>query len=385
MHKSKLLLIIILTIAINLSLKAQDKGQVFSAGGYLSSLQSLMFEDIDDEWITDNLIHNRLNFRVYAGPKITLGLELRNRIFTGDMLKTYPDYASMVDSDRGWMDLSWNNINRNSLIFNTAIDRLWLDFTGNNFQLRIGRQRINWGQTFVWNPNDVFNAYSYFDFDYVERPGSDALRLQLYPSFSSTLELAAKLDNEEKLTAAGLYRLNAGGFDIQFLAGYVSGTDWVLGTGWSGALGSTSFRGEFSWFQPDENFSDTSGTGLLTLGFDRSFSGNGSIQLQAMYCNNPKEFNDFDSFYSGNLSARDLAFSEFSLFVSISTPVTPLFNAGGSFIYYPGLDGYFAGPSIDASLAENMDLSFLWQHFKADLLNEEMKINLVFLRYKYSF
>ena len=237
----------------------------------------------------------------------------------------------------------------------------------------------------MWNPNDVFNAYSYFDFDYVERPGSDAIRLQVYPTFSSTIELVAKIDNEEKLTAAGLYRFNTGGYDVQFLAGYVSGADWVLGTGWSGALGNISFRGEFSWFQPNENFSDTTGTGLFTIGLDRSFLGNGSVQLQAMYCNKPKDLSDFDSFYSGNLSARDLAFSEFSLFASMSIPITPLFNVGGSFIYYPGLDGFFAGPSLEASLAENIDLSLLWQHFNAELINEDLRINLVFLRFKYSF
>ena len=52
-----------------------------------------------------------------------------------------------------------------------------------------GRQRINWGQTFVWNVNDVFNAYSYFDFDYKERPGRmlfvfNSIRIILLPSNS---------------------------------------------------------------------------------------------------------------------------------------------------------------------------------------------------------
>ena len=112
------------------------------------------------------------------------------------------------------VDMSWNIFDKQSFLFNTTIDRLWLDLHYNKFQVTIGRQRINWGQTFVWNPNDIFNAYSFFDFDYVERPGSDAVRLQYFPSSSSAAELAVKVDDENDITAAGLYRFNRWGYDI---------------------------------------------------------------------------------------------------------------------------------------------------------------------------
>ena len=55
--------------------------------------------------------------------------------------------------------------------------------------LRIGRQRINWGVNLAWNPNDLFNAYSLIDFDYQERPGSDAIRFQYYMGDLSVLNL----------------------------------------------------------------------------------------------------------------------------------------------------------------------------------------------------
>lgn len=32
----------------------------------------------------------------------------------------------------------------------------------------------------AWNPNDWFNTYNYFDFDYEERPGTDAIRVRVY-------------------------------------------------------------------------------------------------------------------------------------------------------------------------------------------------------------
>jgi len=363
----------------------QEKSSSVTTGGYISSMQSALFEDPKGDWIVDNLLHNRLKFRIYAGSKFTFGMGMKNRLFSGDMVRMDPGYADNIGNDPGVADLSWNVIDENSILLNSTIDRLWIDYSSGIVQLRIGRQRINWGQTFVWNPNDIFNAYSYFDFDYAERPGSDAIRLQIYPSYSSTIELAVKIDSEDDLTAAGLVRVNKWGYDFQFLAGYVNSEDIVIGTGWSGAFGSTSFRGEVSWFQPYDNFGDTTGTGMFTLSLDRSFSNNALAQVQAMYCNNPLAFEDFESFYSGNLSAKDLAFSEFSLFGSLSFPIAPLFNFGISAIWYPELNGYFAGPTLDWSLAENVDFSFIWQHFDSNQDSDRQKINLGFLRFKYSF
>ncbi len=176
----------------------------------------------------------------------------------------------MTGMDPGFVDMSWNLMNENSFFLNTTVDRLWLDFNFEKFQARIGRQRINWGQTFVWNPNDIFNAYSFFDVDYIERPGSDAIRLQYYPSSSSAIELAAKMDSDNDVTVAGLGRFNKWGYDIQLLAGYSNSSDIVAGAGWSGSIGSLSFRGEGSWFHPLESFSDTSGTTIITAGIDKS-------------------------------------------------------------------------------------------------------------------
>ncbi len=372
-------------IAFSSELRSQDGMSPVTLSGYVSNMQSWIFEKPDENWINDNLIHNRLNFRLYAGKNLSFGLEMRNRVFTGDMLRQSPGYADHIGTDQGMIDMSWNIINENSVLFNVTADRAWLDLSYNKFQITVGRQRINWGQTFVWNPNDIFNVYSYFDFDYVERPGSDAVRIQMFPSYSSAIELAAKYDSDDNLTVAALTRFTLGGYDVQLLGGYVNSEDMMLGTGWSGSLGSTSFRGEISWFQPSANFADSSGTGLFTLGLDRSFSNNSMIQAQAMYCNSPVQFENFDSFYSGNLSAKDLAFSKFSLFSSVTYPVTPLVNLSLSAIWYAGIDGFFAGPSADISLSENIDFSFLWQHFTADMSDQRMTMNLAFLRVKMSF
>ena len=358
---------------------------MLTLNGYLTTMQSVMFDSLSGQFVNDNLLHNRLNFKGYVNNNITFAAELRNRLFTGDMLRMDPSYALTTATDNGLVDLSWNILNERSFFLNTTIDRVWVDLNYGKFQARIGRQRINWGQTLVWNPNDIFNAYSFFDFDYIERPGSDAVRVQYYPNFSSAIEIAVKADYKNDITTAALYRFNKFGYDIQFLAGYVNSEDLVIGTGWSGALGSTSFRGEASWFQPSQNFSDTTGTGLFTIGFDKSFKNNSMAQLQVMYCNKPLDLTGFNSLYSGNITTKDLAFSEFSAFGQFSYPVTPLLNISISAMWFPDLKGYFAGPTIDYSVAENIDFSVFWQHFSGKMNEERTKINLGFLRIKFSF
>ena len=363
---------------------SQEENPV-SLGGYVTTMQSSMFEKLSEPFMNENLLHNRLNLKAYISDGITFTGEMRNRFFTGDFVKMGPYYSDIIGYDRGFADMSWNILSENSFLLNSTIDRLNVDFTFNKFQITAGRQRINWGQTFVWNPNDIFNAYSFFDFDYVERPGSDAVRLQYFTSSSSAAEIAVKVDNNRDITAAGLYRFSLWDYDIQFLAGFVNGQDIVLGTGWSGAIGGLSFRGEVSWFDQYEDFPGDENTILATTGFEKIFKNNSMAQVQVMYCNNPLGLNDFNSFYSGNLSSKDLAFSVFSAFGQFTWAATPLINLTASAMWLPDLDGWFAGPSFDYSLAENLDFSLIWQHFDALMGGEKSKINLAFLRLKYSF
>jgi len=376
---------IVLFFLIYCNINSQDNEKRFTLNGYVSTMQSVIFDSLSGPFVIDNLIHNRLNFKAYVNSNITFATELRNRLFIGDMVRSGPTYSDMIATDEGFIDMSWNLMNESSFFLNTTIDRLWVDFNYDKFQARVGRQRINWGQTLVWNPNDIFNAYSFFEFDYIERPGSDAIRLQYFPGYSSAIEIAIKADYEDRVTAAALYRFNKWGYDFQFLSGYFNSEDFIAGAGWSGAFGSVSFRGEMSWFQPIEHFTDSTGTGIFTIGFDKVFKNNSMLQFQFMYCNNPADYDNFLSFYSGSLSTKELAFSKFTPFGLYSYPMTPLLTISVSGMLFPDLEGYFAGSSLDFSLAENVDFSLYWQHFSSEVNNLKNRMNLGFLRIKYSF
>jgi hypothetical protein len=366
------------------TLFSQEKPGRITLNGYVSTMTSSVFDSLSGPFMNDNLIHNRLNLKGYFSDNITMALELRNRLFIGDMVRSGFAYSDLVSADQGFADLSWNLLDRQSFFLNTTIDRLWLDLNFNKIQTRIGRQRINWGQALVWNPNDIFNAYSYFDFDYTERPGSDAIRIQYYPQPSSVFEIAVKGDYNNNITAAALYRFNKWGYDIQFLGGVYNSDELVLGTGWSGAFGATSFRGEASWFSSLKN-GDKTNTGMVTMGVDRSFGNNSMAQVQVLLSSKSAGLGNFGSLYTTNMTVKDLAFSKFSAFGSYSYPITPLFNLSASSMWFPDLKGYFSGLSADYSLTDNADFTLLWQHFKGKAGAGPMRINILFLRYKMSF
>jgi hypothetical protein len=385
MIPGKKIFIILAAAALSIVCLPQEKKAAITLNGYLTTMQTVIFDSLSGPFLNENLLHNRLNFKGYINNNITLAVEFRNRLFTGDLVRFGSSYTGLIGLDEGVVDMSWNVVEKQSFLLNTTVDRLWLDLHYNKIQVTAGRQRINWGQTFVWNPNDIFNTYSFFDFDYVERPGSDALRLQFFPSSSSAAELAAKVDNDNDVTAAGLFRFNRWDYDFQFLAGLVNSEDVVIGAGWTGSIGKMSFRGEGSWFDQYEDFPGNKSTILITTGLDRVFKDNSIAQVQVMYCNNPIELGDFNSFYSGSLSAKNLAFSRFSAFGEFTWAVTPLLNLTISSMWFPDLKGYFAGPSLDYSLAESLDFSLVWQHFDAIMSGDRTKINLGFIRLKYSF
>jgi hypothetical protein len=380
----KLFLFLAALVFLSPSICSQEKIPI-TLNGYITTLQSATYDSISGPFIFENIIHNRLNFKAYAGDKFTFAAEFRNRLFTGDRIDDDGSYAESIGFDPGLIDMSWNIASKQSFILNTTLDRLWIDYHSETIQVTVGRQRINWGQTMIWNPNDIFNTYSFFDFDYIERPGSDAVRIQYFTSYSSAAELVLKADSEKDITIAGLYRFNKWGYDLQFIAGYVNSEDVVMGTGWSGSIWSIAFRGEASLFFPWEDFPVKNGTLVATTGFEKVFADNSMAQLQVMYCNNPVPVTDFGSFYMGTLSAKELAFSRFTAFGQFSWAVTPLVRIGLSGMWFPDLKGYYTGPTFDYSLSENINFSIIWQQFRGRSDSKKLRLNIGFLRLKYSF
>ena len=114
-----------------------------------------------DSLITDNLIHNRIRSKVYLSNKITTVIEMRNRIFYGEATRLNSSLGKQLEKDNGQVDLSFVCLDRKPLVIHSILDSEHiLDTVKTNWELTVGRQRINWGVNLAFNPNDLFNAYS---------------------------------------------------------------------------------------------------------------------------------------------------------------------------------------------------------------------------------
>jgi hypothetical protein len=357
-------------------------------------MPSVLFTDIKKDWLTDNLFHNRLNFTWSPFQSLSTEIDLRNRIVYGERIKTIPGYKYQFNYDGGAIDATQNILSSKSAIFNSSLDRAYIKYTIGKFDITAGRQRVNWGQTFVWNPNDIFNAYSFFDFDYSEKQGSDAFRIQYYPSAVSVIETAVKLDSAGKITAGALWKFNKWNYDFQIIGGMVNEQDYVAGLGWSGNIKSISMRGEASYFHPKNHFEDTTGVVVTSVAVDYTFSNQAFLQVEFLYNMLPKSSQNFNitQFTNLALSSKALSFNEFNIFAQFSYPVTPLLKTSIAAIYYPKINGFFAGPSFDYSIRDDIDISFIIQGFSGEFntipgSNTKQRLGLVmsFLRLRWNF
>jgi len=379
-----------LLVFMPLYLFAQDSVKVskVTVNGYVKDMQSFIFKDFQSAWTSSNLIHNRLNFKWFISPSFTASLEFTNRFLYGNMLSRFPEYKSTFNYDNGIVSLSTNWFKGKDYLFNTSADRLWLQYSSNSLQITAGRQRINWGQNLVWNPNDIFNTYSYFDFDYEDKPGSDAVRMQYYLTPTSVIELATKINKQKKTTLAALYRFNKWKYDIQFIVGMVNQSDFMIGTGWSGQLGKGGFTGEASYFRPLSHFMDSKSIFLASAGYNYTFKSSLLLQVEALYNGNKNSTNIFsiDQLTSSNLSAKNLFLPDLSLFCSASYPITPLVNCSLAGIGNPQSKLYFIIPTLTISLSNNLELSFISQilrYTEKDIFRQDL--NFVYVRLKQSF
>lgn len=384
----KTFLFLILSLVISVGY-AQDKWMV---KGYLKGMTAM--QTIDDGGMAiENTLHNRFDINWYINDNFTITAGLRNRIIAGNNVSLIPDYSDYVSRDVGYFDMTWLWADNNSWIGLSQLDRLMIDYTTGNLQITVGRQRINWGQTFVWNPNDLFNTYSYFDFDYEEKPGSDAVRLQYYIGESSKLELSTSLNSDSKVTSVLLYRFNTHGYDIQFLGGLYTESDYVLGGGWSGSIAGGGFSGEFTYFHPKENDPDNSGKLTATLHYDYTFKNTLNLQFETLY-------NGFgaDNFSSGlgeilflDLSPKNLFPTKVALFGSGGYDLSPLFRVMLAGMYGPEGNFLYVGPTLMYSMSNTLELAAIGQYFSMDEIEDSNGDSVanngsaIFVRLKWAF
>ncbi len=355
--------------------------------GYLKEMLITEKFNTIDSTLWTNLIHNRLNFKWYPNDKLSGIVEFRTRWYTGDRVKLNPIFEEQLDDTEDFFDLSWSIANDNNVL-HTMIDRVYLEYASGDWNARLGRQRINWGVSMAWNPNDLFNAYSYVDFDYEERPGSDALRIQKYTGFASSFEIATNIaDSLENWVGAVKWATNKSNYDIQVITGMAK-KDYTIGGAWAGNINGAGFKGEFTYFIPvSDNPKNNAFVG--TLSYDYSFKS--SLYLNISYLYNSDGALDsgaggFIDFYFGQLTARDLSPYMHSALILTSYQFHPLVFGSLGLMPFPGNNSIFINPSVTVSVLNNFDLDLIGQFFYGELQGDFQSLSkALYTRLKWSF
>lgn len=393
--KKLILIFIILPFPLSAQLSS------FSANGYVKYLFSTSKFPFVNERLNDHLIHARLNTRWYPAEPLTAAVEVRMRSYYGDSVEKMPGFLELIKSHHEYDQLDDVLWNQKKSIGYAQVDRCWANYSQGNVDVTFGRQRIAWGTALVWNVIDLFNPQSILDFDYEEKPGADAMRVQYYTGAVSKVELAVKPGKTEKRTiAAAHFSINAFEYDFHGIAG-IRNDRWIFGGAWAGAIHKAGFRGEFIISKAPgpsptiSNFSISPRSFSLfqnnkpvmsaVLSGDYTFSNSLYILTEVLFNSNGK-IKNAGLFYWQALQAGMLSPSRWSLFQEISYDITPLLRGGLFAIFNPNDKSSVIVPQFTWSIATNLDLTLIGFFTSGKHFSEWGDFgNSVFLRVKYSF
>ncbi|MBN1407901.1 MAG: hypothetical protein JW956_08935 [Calditrichaceae bacterium] len=355
-----------------------------------------------DKRLNDHLIHSRINMRWFPSSSITTAMEVRLRGYYGDSVEEIPSFISTIKSNYDY-ELDAEIWNKKRTIGYGEIDRLYIDYLQDDFQVTLGRQRVAWGASLVWNVIDLFNPMSILDFDYEERPGMDAVRLQYFTSELSKLEFVYKVGkNKYSRSYAGLFTVNYWDYDFFILAAMQNNRK-TLGGAWSGDIKGGGFRGEFKYSEApskgrtteypilDSLFNNKNLTDYKhnifsgVLSGDYTFSNTLYIHSEVLYNSNGKTENAGLFWYQIS-EASMLSPARWSLFQEFAYDITPLLRANVFIIFNPDDHSSLLAPSIKWSLMTNLELmSVLYTTSGQERTEFGNYGNSFFLRLKYSF
>lgn len=381
----KKLLLLVLSLSTASIVQGQDStaARKLFINGYLKDMQTFGLDSSFRKIEWGNLIHNRINLKWKPSDKITGAIEVRSRIFYSDA-PNLPAGSIAVRNVNEYLNTQEVWVNSHSVVLTSNVERLYFDYRTDKFNIRVGRQRINWGIATTWNPNDIFNSYNFLDFDYEERPGTDGAKLKYILGSTSNLEFAyAHTSSSNGNIGALKYSFNKWNYDFQIITGVYYNKP-TAGIGWTGYIGDAGLKGEAQYF-----FAERDSTGHLnvTMETDYKFAGDWYVDFGVLYNNyglsKPvSTINVIDL----NLSPKNLMPTKWNFIFTTTKQFSPRLSASTTLLLSPGTNFFIFFPSVQYNLMTNLNLDVFWQSFFAEMYNDFKALqHLGYLRVKFSF
>ena len=226
--------------------------------------------------------------------------------------------------------------------------------------------------------------YNFLDFDYEERPGSDAVKMQYVFNNSFNAELACALyQNQPGPIAALKLGWNKWNYDWQWIGGLYK-KQVTIGGSWAGPIRDAGFKGEVQYFFRTADSVDHLNLSMeVDYMFKKGWYLDVGILLNNRGINRPLE--KFDTL-NLSLSPLNLMPTRWNLLVNGSKEITPLFTLTNGMVYSPGSNLIILLPGLQYNMATNFDINLVWQSFFASIQHHfEAVGHRGFLRFKWSF
>jgi hypothetical protein len=347
----------------------------WTLGGYLKDLVAYTDGPLEGfpletgNW--QNTFQVRVNAYAYPAERITFSLQVRNLWIYQKNMQLIREFQNFFTVNSYYFNFKWEWLENDNYYGFSEIDRLYFDWVNDDSEVLLGRQRIAWGTCLVWNPTDLFNPFDILDFDYEERPGTDALHFQYYTGPLSQFNLAATPGRTRyEVIYAGRYATNKWNYDFGLIAGWQRNS-LRLAVNWAGQFLGGGFRGEILFTSPNliyttinletlqlETIELTNPYLTFALSYDYTFPGSFYTHTEYLYnglgTTGKAGSRRFDIVYTGELSpARQSLFQEFAYLL------TPLIRTGFFVIFNPNDKSWIAAPSLQYSLATNWEVYLL--------------------------
>lgn len=355
-------------------------------GGYVKELGQVSLSNDFSTVRYDNILHHRIETDWTLSENFEFRADLRTRLLTGYSVNNTPGLKQRFEQDPNYFDLSWVWFDANHSLMHSNIDRMHASYINGPWEVHAGRQRINWSRTLVWSPNDLFNNYAFLDFDYEERPGVDALTAQYNWSYASSAEIGYRIgETFQESVIGGMVRVSSGGYDLQFIGGHYL-ENLTLGAGWAGYIKEAGFKGEISYFHPENQFFEDTGHFTATAGIDYMLNNGIYLQSELLYNGgyNRRE-NPLNALVQPP-SADNLFIAKSAVYLGGSYQIHPLISSNLGFMSSFDRSIFIAIPQVTFSVTEDIDLLVLSQLLKGTVFRDAVETpNLFFFRLKWSY
>lgn len=253
---------------------------------------------------------------------------------------------------------------RDRFIVPQNLDRAFISFAAEEFDLTAGRQPISFGSARVINPTDVLSPFTYETLAKEEKTGIDAIRIRIPTGDFSELDIGIVLGEDAKQDEGAAYvrvKSYLNETDIGFMV-MRYGDNMMMGIDVARAIGEASAWVEATYTKPAKEiyYTDNSPYTRLSIGADMAFTPTmyGYIEYHR---NGPGASEPGDYL----LNALNAAYIEGSVYLlgrnylapGLTVEISPLLSANAAALINIDDSSALLAPSLTYSVSDNATAS----------------------------